>query len=212
MTTAAGVALIVGILSLAFVAAATDHRSALTSRIAKMAAASCVIVLAVATAEWNAYATLVLVALVLSWIGDLALSYSTRRSFVVGLTAFALAHLAYVAAFVARGDLSLQLLVVSGFAMAVFGMGVLKWLSPHRPSSLRWPLTIYVAIICIMVATAFATLGDDPNLLIPVAALLFTASDLFVARQRFVTQSQWNRLIGLPLYFLAQILFALSTT
>ena len=40
------------------------------------------------------------------------------------------------------------------------------------------------------------------------AALLFYASDFFVARDRFVRPGFVNRLIGLPLYYAAQAWFA----
>lgn len=205
------VALIAAVLAMALVAATTDDDHPAVSRFTKMTAATGVVVIMVVSADWNAYATLVLGALVFSWIGDLALSYVGRRPFVVGLVSFALAHILYIAAFVARGGLSGILLVGTGVAMALFGAVVLRWLAPHRPAELKWPLVAYVAIIGIMVATAFGTLGDDPTILIPIAAVAFTASDLFVARQRFVAPSRVNRLIGLPLYFTAQILFALST-
>ncbi|MGI9529584.1 MAG: lysoplasmalogenase family protein [Acidimicrobiia bacterium] len=204
-------ALIAIVLGLAFVAATTDDRNATVSRAAKMAAATGVIFILVIEADWNAYAALVLVALLFSWLGDLALSYSGRRPFVVGLVSFALAHVMYTAAFIARDGLSWPLLIGAGAVMVVFGVVVLRWLSPHRPAELAGPLVAYVTIIGVMVAFAFATLGNDPLLLIPVAALAFTASDLFVARQRFVAPSPMNRLIGLPLYFAAQIMFALST-
>jgi hypothetical protein len=61
-----------------------------------------------------------------------------------------------------------------------------------------------------MVATAFGSLGTDPDPRIPVAASLFAASDVLVARQQFVTHSMSNRVIGLPLYFVAQVMFALT--
>ncbi|MGI9642650.1 MAG: lysoplasmalogenase family protein [Acidimicrobiia bacterium] len=199
------------VLGLAVVAAATDDRNATLSRAAKMAAATGVIVVLAIGADWSAYAVLVLVALLLSWVGDLALSYSGRRPFVVGLVSFALAHVMYTAAFIARGGLSWTLLIGTAIVMVVFSAVVLRWLAPHRPGELAAPLAAYVAIIGVMVAFAFATLGSDPLVLIPVAALAFTASDLFVARQRFVTPSPTNRLIGLPLYFAAQLMFALST-
>ena len=204
-------ALIAIFLGLAVAAAATDDRNATLSRAAKMAAATGVIVALAIGAHWSAYAVLVLVALLLSWVGDLALSYSGRRPFVVGLVSFALAHVMYTAAFIARGGLSGTLLIGTAIVMVVFSAVVLRWLAPHRPAELAAPLAAYVAIIGVMVAFAFATLGSDPLVLIPVAALAFTASDLFVARQRFVTPSPTNRLIGLPLYFAAQLMFALST-
>ena len=37
------------------------------------------------------------------------------------------------------------------------------------------------------------------------------SADLFVARERFVSPAFGNRAIGLPLYYAAQILFAVST-
>ena len=63
-------------------------------------------------------------------------------------------------------------------------------------------------IISVMVATAFGTNATDPDIRIPIAAVVFAASDLFVARQRFVFSSRVNRLLGLPLYFIAQTIFA----
>jgi hypothetical protein len=35
-------------------------------------------------------------------------------------------------------------------------------------------------------------------------------SDILVARQRFVREAAWNRLVGLPLYYAAQLLLAYS--
>ena len=43
-----------------------------------------------------------------------------------------------------------------------------------------------------------------------VAALLFYASDLCVARERFVEHAPVNRYVGLPLYYAGQLLFALG--
>jgi hypothetical protein len=43
---------------------------------------------------------------------------------------------------------------------------------------------------------------------VPSGALLFTASDISVARDRFVQPASVNRLWGWPTYFLAQIVLA----
>jgi hypothetical protein len=42
-------------------------------------------------------------------------------------------------------------------------------------------------------------------------AFSFYLSDIFVARQRFVQASFWNRLIGLPLYYLGQFQIAYTS-
>ena len=206
--------LIIGILGFGAAAALAEADNAATGRVMKMAASTGVILLLLGGTggSWEAYAVWVLAALALSWVGDLALSFAGRAPFVVGLVAFALAHVAYVVAFAVRGGWSMPLLAIGAVAMAVFSVAILRWLGPHRPEELRWPIAAYVVIIGVMVAASFATLGSDPDPRIPTAAVLFAASDVFVARQRFVEPSRANRLIGLPLYFLAQILFALSAS
>jgi uncharacterized membrane protein YhhN len=158
--------------------------------------------------ERSAYLVFVVVALAASWVGDLALSYDGRTPFVIGLVAFAGAHIAYIAAFLARSSLDTATFIVAGAAMAVFAFLVIRWLSPNRPAELKVPIIIYVVIISLMVATAFATHATVPDIRIPIAAVTFAASDLFVARQRFVTPSRLNRIVGLPLYFIAQTIFA----
>lgn len=197
------------ILASGFAAAFLDDRTPQLSRLFKMIASTAVIGLVFARSpEPSAYLVLIVVALAASWIGDLALSYDGRAPFVIGLVAFAGAHLAYIAAFMARSSLVNLTLIVTGAAMAVFAVIIIRWLSPHRPAELKVPITVYVVIISVMVATAFATNATLPDIRIPIAAVMFAASDLFVARQRFVTASRVNRIVGLPLYFLAQTIFA----
>lgn len=98
----------------------------------------------------------------------------------------------------------------AGAVMAFVGLGVLRWLAPHRPAELAAPLVVYVVVIGVMVTTAFGTLGLEPDPRIPIGAAVFAGSDILVARQQFVRRSIANRLVGLPAYFVAQILFALS--
>jgi len=197
------------ILASGFAAAFLDDSTPQLSRLFKMIASTAVIGLVFARSpEPSAYLVLIVVALAASWIGDLALSYDGRAPFVIGLVAFAGAHLAYIAAFMARSSLVNLTLIATGAAMAVFAVIIIRWLSPHRPAELKVPITVYVVIISVMVATAFATNATLPDIRIPIAAVMFAASDLFVARQRFVTASRVNRIVGLPLYFLAQTIFA----
>jgi uncharacterized membrane protein YhhN len=197
------------IMASALAAAVLDNRDVRVSRLFKMVASTAVIVLAlVLSPEPSAYFVLVLVALAASWVGDLALSYEGRAAFVIGLVAFAGAHVAYIAAFVARSSLLNTTLLVSGVAMAAFAVVVLKWLNPYRPAELKMPIIVYVVIISVMVATAFASNASLPDIRIPIAAVTFAASDLLVARQRFVKSSRANRVVGLPLYFIAQTIFA----
>jgi uncharacterized membrane protein YhhN len=193
----------------AIASALLDDTRQTLSRLFKMVASTAVIGLVfVLSPDRSVYLTLIVAALAASWIGDLALSYDGRLPFVIGLVAFAGAHVAYIAAFFARSAMDITTLIVAGVAMAVFAVVVVRWLSPHRPAELKIPIIVYVVIISVMVAAAFATNATVPDIRIPIAAVAFAASDLFVARQRFVTPSRVNRIVGLPLYFIAQTIFA----
>jgi len=185
--------------------------SAHVGRFLKMSASTAVIGFLVwSTQDPSPYMWVLLGALTLSWAGDLALSFEGRRAFIVGLVAFAGAHVVYAGAFIVRGSTDPVILVISAVAMVVFGTVILKWLAPHRPDELRRPLVIYVVVISVMVVAAFATQGDALDVRIPLGAVSFAASDVLVARQQFVTKTRWNRIVGLPLYFAAQLLLAAS--
>jgi uncharacterized membrane protein YhhN len=175
--------------------------------IAKTAASGGCVLLAWATGAEGALGTTLLVALGLSFVGDVALLGKSKPAFLVGLGAFLVAHLAYVATFlqlpgsVAAGGVALALLVPFVFA-------VWRWLGPHV-GSLRRPVQAYVTAICAMTAAAAWASGAPGGALLPAAAVTFVFSDLCVARERFVHHGLENKLLGLPTYFGAQVAFAL---
>ena len=73
---------------------------------------------------------------------------------------------------------------------------------------MKMPVVAYIAVISVMVVLAFGTFFKMGHLFIPLAAVLFFASDLSVALERFVSARFLNKLWGLPLYYAAQQLFA----
>lgn len=156
------------------------------------------------------YGRTVLVALVLSWIGDMLLSYSSSDAFRAGLVAFLLAHVAYVVAFLIRGVDGTWAAMAAAIA-AFAAILVWRWLGPHLDSPMRRPVAAYVAVISLMVALAFGTVGHDADPRIAAGAVAFFVSDLFVARNRFVSPGFVNRAVGLPTYYVGQVLLALSS-
>ena len=86
----------------------------------------------------------------------------------------------------------------------------LRWLGPHTPERMRIPVAAYVGIISVMVVASFGTSGTLQDPRIPMAAVLFTISDVLVARNRFVVRALANRVGGLPTYYAAQALFAIT--
>ena len=148
-----------------------------------------------------------MVALICSWVGDLLLLSGKSRWFLYGLVSFLLAHIAFALCFIQRGIDTGQLLL-PGAGVGLLVLVISYWLLPHVEHEMKLPVLGYMAAIVVMVILAFATHHHLPNAAIPVAACLFLVSDLFVARDRFIKKEAWNRIIGTPLYFGAQMIFA----
>ena len=152
-------------------------------------------------------ATWLLVGLALCAAGDVLLIRD--RTFDLGLLSFLLGHVAYVAAFHAAAPVTeWTRWILLPIALASFG--ALAWLWPHLGHR-RISVGAYVLVITVMVWGALAvTTGGFLGPKIAVGAVLFYLSDLTVARDRFVQSDFINRGIGLPMYYAAQVLIALS--
>lgn len=172
------------------------------ARAALKVAASCGFVALGALSAQGRYGALVVAALCLSAVGDALLLSAAERTFLAGVGAFLLAHLAYAAAFAPGARISPMAVVV----LAVAGFAVMAWLW-RRLGTMRIPVLVYTAVISLMLLFG---LGSARRL-VPWGALLFYLSDLSVARDRFVSPGLANRILGLPMYYAAQVLLALST-
>lgn len=153
------------------------------------------------------YAGWILAALGLSFAGDLILV--SRKGFLAGLFAFLLAHLAYVGAFASRLSLE-DWPIAIGVAILLLSLGILALLW-RRLGSMKAVVSVYVVAITLMLWGGFSawwasSIPGTSN--VALAAVLFYVSDLFVARQVFVRRSFLNPALGLPLYYVAQYLFA----
>ncbi|MEE9555863.1 MAG: lysoplasmalogenase, partial [Candidatus Adiutricales bacterium] len=156
---------------------------------------------------------LILAGLIFCLMGDVFLALPQEKMFTPGLGAFLTGHVFYIIAFNSLTGFnqwfSWQPLVVVIISAAVF-----IWLRP-RLDHMRLPVFLYVVVITIMVAGAWAVYRFSGcaltgQVFILGGAVLFYLSDLFVAVDRFVKEGYINRLIGLPLYYLGQFLLAFS--
>jgi uncharacterized membrane protein YhhN len=152
------------------------------------------------------YGKVVLAGLVLGAIGDVCLLRTAKTFFTAGLVAFLLGHLAYLLAF---GSLPLSQApaFVAAAAVAVFMFFIGRWVFPHAPD-MRVPIGLYMLVISVMCVVAISAGAAGAPWMIPAGALMFTASDIAVVRDRFIAKGLVNRLWGLPLYYAAQLVIA----
>lgn len=157
---------------------------------------------------WSA-PVVVTLALMLCLTGDAFLEINraetaTDRSFIAGLTAFLLGHVAYILGFSSIADFAASqgiLLLLAVFALV---MGTVLW---RRTGALRIPVMVYIAVICLMVAVT-TTSG---SLLLAAGGLAFMVSDTILSLEVFVLDqnSRLRPATGFAvwvLYVLAQIL------
>lgn len=162
----------------------------------------------------ESYGLWILLGLVLGAVGDVALMFPSDRAFLAGLVAFLLGHVAYVVAFavVVPPSAWLGLTAVPPLVAAAL---VLRWLWPHL-GAMRGPVIVYIVVITTMTVAALAAQAGPVALaprqawLLTVGAVLFFASDIAVARNKFVAPGFANRAWGLPAYYAGQCLLAWS--
>lgn len=158
-------------------------------------------------------ASWVLAGLALCWFGDLFLVFSSKRMFLAGLVTFLTGHLCYAAGFYKHGAFNGWVgLALAG--MLATGVLIFLWLRPQL-GTMTGPVMGYIVVITAMVGGALAFFVDPQwagtgRGLILAGAVTFYLSDILVARDQFVAPGFINRLVGLPLYYAAQFMFAFA--
>ncbi len=165
-------------------------------------------------AKSETFADLILVALLFCLAGDVLLALGSRKTFLAGLVSFLIGHVVYAAAFFKITQVGTPMAVGVIMLVAVAAL-VWRWLQPHL-GDMETPVLAYIVIISTMVCAAVgvaanATLPKTAQLGILAGAVLFYVSDIFVARQQFVTDAHFNRQVGLPMYYGGQFLLAFSS-
>lgn len=156
------------------------------------------------------YGRWILLGLVLCLLGDLLLIPQGRPAvFRAGIFAFLSGHLAYAVGFLGQ-PLDATWLAGAAALLALVFWRIWKWLAPHVEDGMRLPVIAYFAVIGIMTALACGVTGAGGPASVALGAVAFTASDVSVARDRFVRHDFFNRAWGLPLYYGAQLLLAAS--
>lgn len=180
--------------------------------VAKLIASTAFVAVAFqAGALHSSYGRIILLGLVFSWFGDTSLIAQSQRFFLLGLGAFLLAHIAYIAAFVVKG-IKGRWIAIATLPVAVAAVSVSLWLTPHLPPELVIPVRLYTIVISVMLVAAIGTRGCGASILILAGALMFFLSDLSVAAMRIVQSEFPTYVWGLPLYYAGQLCLAISVS
>ncbi len=141
--------------------------------------------------------TALLLALAFSLAGDVFLMLPAN-AFLAGLSAFLVAHLCYVAVFVAPLGARLAWLAVVVVVSAPVGLRVVR--AVHEPP-LRVGVGLYMLAISLMVGSALAS-GVG---VAACGAVLFLVSDSLIAWNRFVGRLSWAPAAIMVTYHLGQL-------
>jgi uncharacterized membrane protein YhhN len=141
---------------------------------------------------------LLVLALLFSSGGDIALELDRGNYFVLGLSLFLVAHLFYIATFAH----TLDPLHARPWALVVLSVYVILLtvlLFPHL-GDLRIPVLLYIAVITTMGILA----TFQPNPLVLAGAFLFILSDSLIAVDKFLVTVPYARYAIMITYYSAQ--------
>lgn len=156
------------------------------------------------------YRQWILVALVLSLLGDIALMFHGERWFLAGLGSFLVAHLAFVAAFTTGVEEFRLPWWIAASPVAGFVLLPLLW---RGAGVLRPAVLVYGLVLCAMVLTAAARYQALPAasaLCALAGAVLFQLSDSLLGYRQFVRPYPAAQPLILSTYWLAIGLVAAS--
>ena len=161
----------------------------------------------------------ILFGLLFSLFGDIFLFFTNIDAlyFMLGLGAFLIAHLFYIAAFYLDSTNKiavekrhmLSIFMVFGFGCFVFYYNIQPYLG-----KMSIPVLVYSFVITLMAITAalrFGTTNSKSFVLVLSGAVLFMILDSLLAYNKFVAQFDLANLLVMVSYMLAQFLIAMGT-
>ncbi|CAN5766664.1 hypothetical protein BH24ACT6_BH24ACT6_08320 [soil metagenome] len=179
--------------------------------VAKPATTAVIVALAATSGDLAGYARAALViGALFAVIGDVALLNDDETSFMAGLGAFALGHLAYAVAAVLIGvDAGTAALAVPLLAVLLgfrFVTRTVPGATAHGDPLLAGAVVFYACVISAMVVTAYGT----RSWVAALGASLFAVSDWILGHERFVAPIRHGRVAVHVTYFVGQVLLVLG--
>ena len=146
-------------------------------------------------------------ALLGSVCGDILLDLPYANIFIFGLVAFLVAHLFYTVLFFryAKSPDGISKVLMAGLVLFA---GVMIWIFRGITPALYGPVVLYILVIVTM--SIGALLVPAENRLLFWGALLFIASDVVLALNKFLMAVPYGRVINISLYFIAQFMIIMA--
>jgi uncharacterized membrane protein YhhN len=163
----------------------------------------------------TSYSFLILMGLLFSFGGDIALMFQQkRRYFALGLVLFLLAHIVYTIVF-SLFDRFSTYDIISGIILLAVAFAIYTLIKSNL-GTLRISVMVYIIVISVMVNRAISTFDSSildflQAVMIASGALLFYISDIILAADRYWKRWKYNR-ISLAFYYIGQFLIALSAS
>ena len=152
--------------------------------------------------------------ILLSLVGDVLLMLSLERFFLLGLVAFLFVHLFYVIGFREAATnisaWSLIWLVFIAVNISRLLRRIVEAIRAKGENKLVLPVLIYGTVISVMLYAAMSTMYDSSwktsaVFFVSLGAVLFVASDVILAWNKFVSPLKNGRVWNIALYHLGQI-------
>ena len=160
------------------------------------------------------YSTAILIGLIFSLGGDIALMFQSKKSFMTGLVLFLLGHIVYFVTFTFFNGFFVRNLTIV-FIILSLAILIFLYLYPGL-GTMRYPVLVYVVDISAMMLSAINTFESEyfslkKAVFITIGAGLFYISDVILAVNKFRKPFRYNR-ISLAFYYCGQLLIALSAS
>jgi uncharacterized membrane protein YhhN len=148
------------------------------------------------------------VALVFSFLGDLALMQEDKLYFMLGLGAFLVTQGLYTYIYFKSTFEKPEFRLLPLLPILTFTIFFLSIIVPNTPDDLQIPIGIYALVITAMAAMARLRLGLTSNnsyQWVLTGSLLFVASDACIAVDKFFRPIPYDSVIIMGTYILAQL-------
>lgn len=147
---------------------------------------------------------LVVIGLIFSLVGDVTLQW-----FLIGLSAFLLGHILYVAGFLTKWRFSMPLslaIIPIGLFGWWMGSNLLEALRENGEETLMVPVVVYITVISLMCFLAVMT----RNKWAVLGGVLFVISDAILAWNMFIEPVAYEGIIVMGTYYAGQFFIAHS--